>query len=170
MNRCKFLCTVLFVVVVCSKNVYADDNIGKSFGQVLKQGLGSAVLKTNNSKFIIASTFLADHAEDSIIGKAAVETAGYVFDATNGDLSKINYKEAGEHFIINYGIRRTTIALNNMGYTLDPLVNACDQLPAGVGAAVNPVIKPILQAVTHPQTLTLATVYTLNNFVIPYFE
>ena len=87
-----------------------------------------------------------------------------------GDLSTIDYKKAGEHFIINYGIRRAGVELNNRGYTLDPFINACDQLPAGLVDAVNPVIKPILQTVTHPQTLTLAAVYTLNNFVIPYFE
>ena len=161
---------VVCVIIGCHSIHASENEPAPTFGQVVNQGLKFAGTATTNSKFIIASTFLADHAEDSIIGKSAVETAGYVFDVTNGDLSKVDYKNAGEHFIINYGIRRAGLALNKRGYTFDPIVNACDQLPVGVGVVVNPVVKPIIQTVTHPEALTLVTLYTLNNFVIPYLE
>jgi hypothetical protein len=167
-------CTVLRVsvvlVVACVSNVNGDNGSSKKFSQTLNQGFKFAVTTTHDSKFMIAGTFLADHAENSILGKAAVETAGYALDSSKCNLSDVDFENVGKHFIINYGIRRVGNELNSRGYTLDPIVNACDQLPAGVSAVVNPVVKPLIQTVTHPEALTLAALYTLNNFVIPYLE
>ena len=153
----------LLLTVVCNSTVQGDSS-------ALNKAVKFAVAKTHDSKFIIAGTFIADHAEDSVFGKAAVETAGYALDMSKCDLSQVNYEDVGKHFIINYGIRRAGNVLNKKGYTLDPIVNVCDQLPVGVGIIVNPVVKPLIQTVTHPEALTLAALYTLNNVIIPYIE
>lgn len=167
-------CTVLRILVVlvvaCVSNVNGEDGLKQTFSQTLNQGFKFAVATTHDSKFIIAGTFLADHAENSILGKAAVETAGYALDQSKCDLSQVDFENVGKHFIINYGIRRVGNELNRRGYTLDPIVNACDQLPDGVSTVVNPVVKPLIQTVIHPEALTLAALYTLNNFVIPHLE
>lgn len=167
--------TQLYVlaVLVCvyASNVSAVDNgLLQGFSQSLNQGLKSAATTTHDSKFVIAGTFLADHVEDSIIGKAFVETAGYALDTSKCDVSNVDVESVGKHFIINYGIRRAGNALNSRGYTLDPIVNACDQLPPGVKETVTPVVNNIVQTVTHPEVLTLVALYTLNTFVIPYLQ
>lgn len=144
-----------------------------NINEQLKNALSFADTKTHGV-FVIGGTLLANNpslcAADNIALKSALETAGYAIGSCQADLSKLNYKEAGEHFVVNCLVREAGSALSAKGYSLDPLVTACDQLPEVVKNVFAPIVTQGVQVVTHPETLTIATLYMMNNVVIPYLE
>jgi hypothetical protein len=164
---------VVFAVVFVGNVRASEDGSKQTLDQTLNQAFTVAGAKTHGA-FVMAGTFLANDvyvcAQGNIAGQAVLETAGYALGASNADFSKINYKEAGEHFFINYGIRKAGTELSKRGYSFDVAVKACDQLPVGVKDVVSPVVTNVVQVATHPETLTIATLYVVNNVVIPYLE
>ncbi len=169
----KFCTTVHVVVLSLFVFTYHAQASESAVSQQLKKALSVADTKTHGV-YVIGGTLLANNtslcAADNIALKSALETAGYAIGSCQADLSKLDYKEAGEHFVVNCLIREAGSVLNANGYSLNPLVTACDQLPDAVKVVVAPVVTKSVDIATHPEMLTIATLYLMNNVVIPYLE
>lgn len=169
----KFIFVVIFSLV-CAHYAHASENSSQQkFNQQLKNALSVADAKTH-SVYVVGGTLLASNpvvcAPDNIVFKSILETTGYALGACQADLSKLDYKEAGEHFVINCLVREVGTVLSAKGYSFDPLVASCNYLPARVKSVVAPVVTQGVQVATHPETITIATLYLLNNVVVPYLE
>jgi hypothetical protein len=165
------ICFLALLMFVCAHQTHASQNGSQQqFNQQLKAALSVADKKTHGV-YVIGGTLLANNvAADNIPLRSALETAGYALGACQADISKLDYKDAGEHFVINCLVREAGSALSAQGYSFDPIVTACDQLPASVKVVVAPIVTKGVQIMTHPETITIATMYMMNNVVIPYLE
>src|SRR6266404_8527024 len=90
----------------------SESHLPQNLNEQLKKAFSVADAKTHGS-FVIAGTFLANNpsvcAPDNIALKSALETAGYALGACKADLSKLDYRETGEHFVTNYLIREAGV-------------------------------------------------------------
>jgi len=171
MNIFSAIFRVLIVAMFGCTCVHASQNGSQqNLNQQLKSALSIADAKTHGM-YVIGGTLLANNvASDSIILKSVLETAGYAVGACQADILKLDYKQAGEHFVINLAVREVGSVLSAQGYSCDPLVAACNQLPAPIKTAVSPIVTRGVQIATHPETITIATLYMMNNVVVPYLE
>jgi hypothetical protein len=161
------LVTLMFM---CAYTHASQNGSQQQFNQQLKSALHIANIKTHGV-YVVGGTLLANKvAGDNIPLKSAIETAMYAVGACQADISNLDYKQAGEHFVINLAVREVGSALAAQGYSLDPLVTACNQLPAPVKTAVAPIVTKGVQIATHPEAITIAALYMMNNVVVPYLE
>ena len=129
--------------------------------------IGDVGSKLNHTKFTITSTFVSDHiaAKNEHAKKAFIETVGHSLDKRD-----INSQDFAEHLFINYGIRKGGELLADRGLLPDKkdILKKVDVVPNGIiRDIVNPVVEGTVEVATHPETLTLATMYVLQNYVIP---
>jgi len=121
--------------------------------------------KLNHNKFTITGTFVSDHlaSKNEHAKKAFIETVGRSFDKKD-----IASAEFAEHLFINYGIRKGSEILHDRGITADAALQKIDVLPKGViRDIVNPIVEGTVEVATHPETLTVATLYILTHYIIP---
>jgi hypothetical protein len=121
--------------------------------------------KLRNNRFTTTSTFVSDHLanKNEHAKKAFIETVGHSLDKRD-----ISSQEFAEHLFINYGIRKSSEILHDRGITADAALKKVDVLPEGmVRNIVNPVVEGAVEVATHPETLTVATLYVLSHYVIP---
>jgi len=162
---------LVVTAVVCAVNVSASQ-YGDSANNYAQKGIKFGY----NNKFTMMGALAADKAcaKDAHAKKAAVETVGYMFDRTaENRLIKSEDKNVApedfvKHFALNYGIRKGSQKLNDMGITCKAVEKKCDVLPEGmVRDLINPVVETVVETATQPEVLTLAALYVIHNIIVP---
>lgn len=121
-------------------------------------------------KFTVGGTFVADHiaSKNEHAKKAFIESIGHSLDKKD-----IKAEDFAEHLFINYGIRKGGELLADRGLLPDKkdVLKKLDVAPNGiVRDIVNPVVEGAAEVATHPETLTLVTMYVIQNYIIPLLE